>query len=295
LHLAIVSHKPSISANTHQRTERILSLKAAMLALAGSLGIYRSGGGPLMGSIWDPGARSPGFTNGNRSYCISRSMNNWWPSLDVIIQMFEWNWDSLAEECTNFIGPAGYGFVQASPPQEHIQGPQWWTDYQPVSYIIASKRGNRTQFRNMIETCHSAGVKVIADTIWNHMSGAEGVGIAGSCKPLLLYWVSYGTTTDTLFTAFSKSRGCFWATRFKARAAKYNYPGIYGPTVRTQAIYLILAAIKVTTGLSLLRHPRQCYWWVAGDFWVRTFLTNILEDYDNKTQVWTCELDSLAE
>ena len=30
----------------------------------------------------------------------------------VIIQMFEWTWDSVASECTNFIGPAGYGFVQ---------------------------------------------------------------------------------------------------------------------------------------------------------------------------------------
>jgi len=33
-------------------------------------------------------------------------------SKDVIIQMFQWNWDSIAAECTNFIGPAGYGFVQ---------------------------------------------------------------------------------------------------------------------------------------------------------------------------------------
>lgn len=33
-------------------------------------------------------------------------------SKTVIIQMFEWNWDSVAAECTNFIGPAGYGFVQ---------------------------------------------------------------------------------------------------------------------------------------------------------------------------------------
>ena len=49
-----------------------------------------------------------------------------------------------------------------SPAQEHIQGPQWWTDYQPVSYLLISKRGNRTQFQNMITTCHAAGVKVIA-------------------------------------------------------------------------------------------------------------------------------------
>nr|BAV60949.1 alpha-amylase [Pholiota microspora] len=100
---------------------------------------------------------------------------------NVIIQMFEWTWDSIAAECTNFIGPAGYGFVQVSPPQEHIAGSQWWTDYQPVSYILTSKRGNRSQLQNMINTCHSAGVKVIADTLWNHMAGVDsGTGVAGS-------------------------------------------------------------------------------------------------------------------
>ncbi|KAJ3542252.1 hypothetical protein NM688_g5990 [Phlebia brevispora] len=100
---------------------------------------------------------------------------------NVIVQMFEWTWDSIAAECTAFLGPAGYGFVQTSPPQEHIQGDQWWTDYQPVSYILTSKRGDRSQFANMISTCHNAGVKVIADTIWNHMSGiASGTGVAGS-------------------------------------------------------------------------------------------------------------------
>ncbi|KAL1941622.1 hypothetical protein VTO73DRAFT_7061 [Trametes versicolor] len=102
-------------------------------------------------------------------------------SKDVIIQMFEWTWDSVASECTNFIGPAGYGFVQVSPPQETIQGDQWWTDYQPVSYILTSKRGSRTSFANMITTCHAAGVGVIVDTIWNHMAGVDsGTGIAGS-------------------------------------------------------------------------------------------------------------------
>ena len=32
----------------------------------------------------------------------------------VIIQMFEWDWDSIAAECKNFIGSAGYGYVQGS-------------------------------------------------------------------------------------------------------------------------------------------------------------------------------------
>ncbi|KAF7348958.1 Glycoside hydrolase [Mycena venus] len=102
-------------------------------------------------------------------------------SKTVIIQMFEWTWASIAAECTNFIGPAGYGFVQVSPPQEHVTGSQWWTDYQPVSYILTSKRGNQAQFQSMITTCHAAGVKVIADTLFNHMTGSDsGTGVAGS-------------------------------------------------------------------------------------------------------------------
>jgi hypothetical protein len=95
--------------------------------------------------------------------------------------MFEWNWDSVAAECVNFLGPNGYGFVQVSPPQEHIAGSQWWTDYQPVSYTLTSKRGNRSQFSNMISKCHGAGVKVIADTLFNHMAGIDsGTGVGGS-------------------------------------------------------------------------------------------------------------------
>ena len=35
-------------------------------------------------------------------------------SKTVIAQMFEWTWDSIAAECTAFLGPAGYGFVQSS-------------------------------------------------------------------------------------------------------------------------------------------------------------------------------------
>ncbi|KAG8892461.1 hypothetical protein FRC00_012031, partial [Tulasnella sp. 408] len=98
----------------------------------------------------------------------------------IIVQMFEWTWDSIAAECTAFLGPAGYGYVQVSPPAEHIQGSQWWTDYQPVSYTLTSKRGNRSQFSNMITTCHNAGVGVIVDTIFNHMSAGSGTGTAGS-------------------------------------------------------------------------------------------------------------------
>jgi alpha-amylase len=110
---------------------------------------------------------------------------------DVTVVLFEWQFDSVAKECTNTIGPAGYGYVQVSPPAEHIQGWEWWTSYQPVSYQIAGRLGNRASFQNMINTCHGAGVKVIVDTVINHMSAGSGIGTGGS---------SY---------------------------SKYNYPGLY--------------------------------------------------------------------
>lgn len=101
-------------------------------------------------------------------------------SKQVTAVLFEWNFDSVAKECTNTLGPAGYGFVQVSPPQEHIQGSQWWTSYQPVSYKIAGRLGNRSQFQHMVNTCHAAGVKVVVDSVINHMTAGSGTGTGGS-------------------------------------------------------------------------------------------------------------------
>lgn len=99
---------------------------------------------------------------------------------DVTAVLFEWTFESVARECTRTLGPAGYGFVQVSPPQEHIQGGQWWTSYQPVSYKIAGRLGDRAAFANMVSACHGAGVKVIADSVINHMAAGNGTGTGGS-------------------------------------------------------------------------------------------------------------------
>ncbi|MFF7317418.1 alpha-amylase family protein [Streptomyces albogriseolus] len=101
-------------------------------------------------------------------------------SKDVTAVLFEWNFASVARECTTTLGPAGFGYVQVSPPAEHIQGSQWWTSYQPVSYKIAGRLGDRAAFKNMVDTCHAAGVKVVADTVINHMSAGSGTGTGGS-------------------------------------------------------------------------------------------------------------------
>ena len=101
---------------------------------------------------------------------------------DVILNMFQWTWDSVAAECADVVGPAGFGYVQVSPPMEHIRGSQWWTSYQPVSYRIESKLGTRAEFASMVAACDAAGVGVIADAVVNHMAGAgqSGTGVAGT-------------------------------------------------------------------------------------------------------------------
>ncbi|WP_228982410.1 carbohydrate-binding module family 20 domain-containing protein [Streptomyces sp. DH12] len=99
---------------------------------------------------------------------------------DVTAVMFEWKFASVAKACTDTLGPAGYGYVQVSPPQERIQGSTWWTAYQPVSYRIAGPLGDRAAFKSMIDTCHAAGVKVVADSVVNHMSAGGGTGTGGS-------------------------------------------------------------------------------------------------------------------
>lgn len=99
---------------------------------------------------------------------------------DVILNLFQWTWDSVAAECTTTVGPAGFGYVQVSPPNEHVTGTEWWTSYQPVSYRIESKLGTRAEFAAMVDACHAAGVGVIADAVVNHMAADSGSGVAGS-------------------------------------------------------------------------------------------------------------------
>ncbi|MFC4529217.1 carbohydrate-binding module family 20 domain-containing protein [Sphaerisporangium dianthi] len=115
---------------------------------------------------------------------------------DVIANLFAWNWPSVSAECTNVLGPAGYGGVQVSPPQDSLKRSgthSWWELYQPAAYDLNGRLGDRAQFSAMVRACHAAGVKVYADAVINHMTGQ------GSA--------SYGGKT------FSK----------------YNYPGTYSP------------------------------------------------------------------
>lgn len=113
---------------------------------------------------------------------------NMLPGRSVIVHLFEWRFDDIAEECETFLGPRGYGGVQTSPVNEHgiifeetVKRP-WYERYQPVSYKIGNRSGNETQFRDMVRRCNRAGVRVYVDAVINHMTGALRInkGTAGS-------------------------------------------------------------------------------------------------------------------
>uniref|UniRef100_A0A1W7RB82 Alpha-amylase n=1 Tax=Hadrurus spadix TaxID=141984 RepID=A0A1W7RB82_9SCOR len=125
----------------------------------------------------------------------------------VLVHLFEWKWKDIAEECEQFLGPYGFGGVQVSPPNENgiVWEPQWdptikrpWYErYQPVSYKIATRSGNESEFRDMVRRCNNAGVRIYADAVINHMTGniGKGKGTGGSSfdpEARQYYGVPYG-------------------------------------------------------------------------------------------------------
>ena len=72
----------------------------------------------------------------------------------VIVHPFQWTYNNIARECTEYLGPGGFDGVQISQPAEHInRNDVWWAIYQPVNfYNYTTMEGNESELRAMI-TC----------------------------------------------------------------------------------------------------------------------------------------------
>ncbi len=88
----------------------------------------------------------------------------------AFVHLFEWSWNDIAQECEQHLGPKGFAAVQVSPPQKSIDRSEWWSRYQPISYSIEGRGGDRTAFRNMVSRCAAVGVDIYVDAIINHMA-----------------------------------------------------------------------------------------------------------------------------
>ena len=97
------------------------------------------------------------------------------------VALFKWRWTDIGTECTNWLGPQGYGAVQISPPSAGYNNGYWYGIYQPVNYTsLTSELGNASQLQTMINACHAAGVRVYADIVVNQMAGGSGTATDGS-------------------------------------------------------------------------------------------------------------------
>ncbi|SED55404.1 carbohydrate-binding module family 20 domain-containing protein [Streptomyces sp. KS_5] len=101
---------------------------------------------------------------------------------DVIANLWSYNWDSVASECTDVLGPNGYGAVWVAPPAESLKQTNyyWWDVYQPYSYELSGRFGTAAEFASMVTACHSAGVKVYTDAVINHTAAQTGTGYNGT-------------------------------------------------------------------------------------------------------------------
>ncbi len=99
----------------------------------------------------------------------------------VMVHLFQWKFNDIANECETVLGPKGFGGVQITPPAEHKQGSQvWWTVYQPVSFSnFNSFGGSEAELRSMIARCNAAGVKVYADAVFNQLASGTGTATGG--------------------------------------------------------------------------------------------------------------------
>jgi len=174
--------------------------KRALLIVAVAAVVFGCGSSTATGagstSIASSPAASPSFAPYGSTSGVAPLA---YPHRTVSVQLFEWKWTDVAQECEQWLGPHGFAAVQVSPPNEHAiidtaanQFP-WWERYQSVSYKLESRSGTRAEFADMVKRCRAAGVEIYADVILNHMAAGAGTGSAG-----------------TVYT-------------------KYSYPGVYGP------------------------------------------------------------------
>jgi len=152
---------------------RLAALAAAIALLGAALAPLAAAASPSA-PVW---LRAHGRSVGAAELATRQS--------DVIANLFEWNWPSIAQECVTVLGPAGYGGVQVAPPQDSLSrsGPApahpWWEVYQPVDYNLTSRMGTEAQFKAMVATCRQAGVRVYVDAVINHMTGQGDVSYGG--------------------------------------------------------------------------------------------------------------------
>ena len=96
-----------------------------------------------------------------------------------IVEFFGWPYEDILLEC-EFLSHAGYMGLKVYSPNEQLISYNyiedgmlnpWWYMTQVVSYKFSSRAGNKTQLKQLINTCRSLNLRIYADININSMTG----------------------------------------------------------------------------------------------------------------------------
>jgi len=117
----------------------------------------------------------------------------------TILQAWNWSYNNIAAELDN-IGKQGFNTIQISPPNEIKAATKgalvkqsdnqngWWMFYQPAGFQINQSTdnalGTKSELVAMVKAAHAKGIKVIADTVINHMGTCDNEDSVTSTNPM---------------------------------------------------------------------------------------------------------------
>ncbi len=117
----------------------------------------------------------------------------------TILQAWNWSYTNIQAELDN-IANQGFNTIQISPPNEIKKATKgalvkqadnqngWWMFYQPAGFQINESTdnalGTKSELVAMVKAAHAKGIKVIADTVINHMGTKEGDDTNTSTDPM---------------------------------------------------------------------------------------------------------------
>lgn len=156
----------------------------------------------------------------------------------AIVELFGWPYKDIALEC-EALAKMGYMAVKVFPPQESVLSdswPQnnelnpWWFMYQPVSYRLHGRHGSRDDLRSMIRSCRSAGVRVYADAVINHMTGS-GNDVQDHRNPAGSSCALWGPKNSTAGSAYFTAGYTFDYNPHTQQRPSQEFPAVpYGPS-----------------------------------------------------------------
>lgn len=118
-----------------------------------------------------------------------------------ILHAFNWKLKEVTQYAQE-IAAAGYTAVQVSPIQatkdttnDGAYSNDWWCFYQPLDMAIGNELGDADDLKEMCDTLHSYGIKVICDVVTNHVQNSTSKSEASKVNATLRGYLRRGTGT----------------------------------------------------------------------------------------------------